>query len=97
MAITINTVKWTSPAHIGVVVNNQYFVENDPDSRNWMLVQEWVNSGNFITPEDPPPPPPTNEELVEMAGPVLIAFIKAYAQREGLTLIQVRDAIVAKM
>lgn len=97
MAITINTVKWTSPDHSGVVVNGIYFVPNDDNNRYWDLVLAWINEGNFIQPEDPPPPPPTNEELVEMAGPILTAFFKAYAQREGITLIQLRDAIVAKM
>ena len=97
MSITINTVKWASPEHGGVIVNDQYFVPNDTNNRHWVKVEAWVNEGNFITPEDPAPPPPTNQELVDMAGPVLLAFLKAYAAREGLTLAQIRNAVVAQM
>lgn len=44
-----------------------------------------------------PPAPPTNDELIDLAGPVMVAFLRAYAQREGLTLRQVRDAIIAEL
>jgi hypothetical protein len=44
-----------------------------------------------------PEPELTNEELIDQAGPVLVAFIKAFAKREGLTLAQVKAAIIAEM
>ena len=80
----------------GYLVNDKYSVPNDTGNRHFQLIQEWVASGNVPTPYTPKPEP-TNAELVDMAGPVLVAFIKAYAKREGLTLVQVRDAIVGEM
>ena len=93
----ISTVQWANAQHDAVIVNGQYHVPVITDNRHWVAVEQWINGGNMIASELPEPPPPTNAELVEMAGPVLLAFIKAYAQREGLTLAQVRDAIVANM
>ena len=60
-------------------------------------IKEFLADGNTIEPADPPLPPPTNEELIDMAGPVLVAFLKAFAKREGLTLQQIKAAIVAEM
>jgi hypothetical protein len=62
----------------------------------WDYLQEWVADGNSIDPYVPPVPL-TNEELIDMAGEVMTAFLKAYANREGLTLQQIRDAILAEM
>ncbi len=50
-----------------------------------------------ILPADPPPPPPTTDQKIDRAGEIFLAFLKAYAQREGLTLAQVRDAIKANL
>ena len=93
----ITTVKWATPDQRDVIVNGQYFVPQDADNRHWLKVLAWQGEGNAIEASDPEPPAPTNAELVDMAGPVLIAFLKAYAEREGLTLAQIKNAIVAKM
>ena len=94
MNITIETVKLVEG---GWLVNGRYTVPDNPDNRYYQFVQDWIDEGNTPEPADPPPTAPTNQELIDMAGPVLVAFLRAYAQREGLTLQQVRDAIVANM
>ena len=50
-----------------------------------------------ILPADPPPPTPTADQKIDRVGEVFLAFLKAYAQREGMTLAQVRDAIKANL
>ena len=71
-----------------------------PDStgnRHWNEYLEWVAEGNTADPVDTPLPPPTNDELIDMAGTVLVAFLRAYAKREGLTMKQIKSAIIAEM
>lgn len=79
-----------------VTDSGTYSVPASGSNRHYRMLMEWVAEGNTIAPYVAPPVP-TNAELVDMAGPVLVAFLKAYAEREGLTLAQIRDAIVAKM
>ncbi len=93
----ILTVQWTNSKHEAVIVNDGFIVPRLRNNRHWILVEAWVDEGNAIESELPDAPPPTNEELVGMAGPILTAFLKVYAQREGVTLTQIRDAIIARM
>lgn len=98
----ITSVKWSSAARDAVLVNGTitipYPIEpiNDPTEIPTIAdVDNWAQT-NTIEAEDPVPTY-TNAELVDLAGPVVVAFIKAYAQREGVSLQQIRDAIVAQM
>jgi hypothetical protein len=94
--ITINSAEYTESGVVLVNYNEDRSILIDPGHDGWDKLQEWVAEGNEIAPYVPPPEP-TNEELIDMAGPVLVAFIKAYAKREGLTLAQVRNALIAEM
>jgi hypothetical protein len=73
------------------------YIPNDPRNRDWREYQDWIAEGNTPLPIDPPPPPPTAAEKIDSAGEILNAFLKVYAQRESLTLAQVRDVIKAQL
>jgi len=94
--MNIESVKLTQDQlnYIAVVNGRAHTIPIIEGNRHYKLVQEWIAQGGTVDPADPPI---TNAELVDLAGPVLVAFLKAYAQREGITLAQLKNAIVAEM
>lgn len=66
-----------------------------PEGPGMLLGGTW--DGTDFGPVPAPPPPPSADARIDHAGDIFIAFLKAYAEREGLTLAQVRDAIKSKM
>lgn len=81
---------------IGWLVNGYYHVR-DSENKNANRIRAWEAAGGVIEPADPPPTPPTDAELIDMAGPVLVAFIKAWARHQDIPLAQIKNAIVAEM
>lgn len=93
----ITSIKYANSEHTAIIING---IEQVPyPVKTWHIraIQKWLDEGNTIFPEDPPIPPLTNEQLIDLAGPVLIAFIKAFAKREGVSLQQIKNAILAEM
>jgi hypothetical protein len=66
-----------------------------PEGPGMLLGGTW--DGADFGPVPAAPPPPTADEEIDRAGAIFLAFLKAYAEREGLTLAQVRDAIKDKL
>lgn len=90
---TENGDSWIVTLTDGVVVH----VPQNIDNRHARHVQKWIDAGGTVDPVDPPPAPPTQDEEIDQMQAVFIAFLKAYAQREGVTLQQIRTAIKAQM
>lgn len=77
--------------------NTLWAHENRSGNLRDAFYKRWIADGKPVEPADPPPPPPTADQKIDRAGEIFLAFLKAYAQREGLTLAQVRDAIKANL
>lgn len=71
--------------------------KDEVTKQQYKIIKAWLDAGGVIEPMIPEPAEPTNDELIDLAGPVLVAFIKAFAKREGLTMQQIKAAILAEM
>ena len=90
--------KYISEDMVKVIINNiTRFVPVTEDNADYRKLMQWVARGNTIEPADPEPTPPTNAELVDALNPIVRAFFKVYAQREGVTMQQLKNAIVQEM
>ena len=93
----IVSAKYTNQDNTNILVNGQHPVPVALGNRYYHRVLDWVEQGGTIEAADPPPDPPTNSERIDLAGPILMAFLKAYADREGITLQQIKNAVIAEM
>lgn len=99
--MNIESAKYTSEGNVAVVINGT--VHNVPavdGNRHYKILMEWVAEDpevNIIDPADPEPALPTDDEKIDSIDPILFAFLKAYAKREGVTMAQLKTAIKAEL
>lgn len=71
-------------------------VPQTQSNRHALEVQKWINNGGVVIQHESPPEPTEDDEIDKM-GRIFLGFLRAYADREGLTMHQVRTRIKAHL
>lgn len=74
-------------AQYGYILNNSYYVQNEPDSPHYQLILEWIAAGNT------PAPQFTQEELATQAAQQALQSKISLGKNSRLCCEEVKDLI----